>query len=498
MKKKFAQRQIPTLLGLAILLLSLAGGILAIGTGGGVFAPRATPQTTPKNIKTTNIKDNGFTVSFLTDEATTGFIKYGTSPTDLKFQASDDRDQLSGNVGQFSSHYITVRELQPQTTYYYTLGTASVPKFDNNGAPFTATTAPKGGVPTAAKTAYGNVLSPSGSPGEGSIVYMTLPGVAELSALVKASGSWAIPLSNARTADLSAYATIQPSDMTSIFAQGQLLSQTTQTQVPISETQPVKTLTLGGGSSAATSTETVSSTQSITNPSPTLAPSPVLDETTLAPAAAQVADTVDLTLDGQTTVETSQPIIKGTAPPNTIITIEVHSTTQITSQVTTDANGNFILPLSQGDTALEPGEHTVTVSYLDPTTGQQQTQTRTFVVSGTSVESQLLAQATTGQNSPYGSGNPFTIPSPSPSPIVTSTASASVSATPVATDEGRVAMPATNSAVPKSGSVGTTIALIGGGLILIVSGVWSFHQARPEHAAVDDAEFQLEDPSELA
>ncbi|NCN51000.1 MAG: hypothetical protein GW925_00935, partial [Candidatus Pacebacteria bacterium] len=43
-----------------------------------------------------------------------------------------------------------------------------------------------------------------------------------------------------------------------------------------------------------------------------------------------------------------------------------------------------------------------------------------------------------------------------------------------ATEEARVALPATDSAIPVSGSVGTTFALVFGGLFFIISGAWSF------------------------
>ena len=140
-RKKLFQRQIPTVLGMIILVIALGAGVLFMGDGLGVFAPRATPQTTPKNSKVTNVTDTGFTVSFLTDETTAGFIKYGTEEGSLKSQASDDRDQLSGSVGEYSLHHITVRGLQAATKYYYVMGTGSNAEFDKEGQPFEISTA---------------------------------------------------------------------------------------------------------------------------------------------------------------------------------------------------------------------------------------------------------------------------------------------------------------------------------------------------------------------
>jgi hypothetical protein len=502
MKRAFAQRQIPTLLGLGILIAALIGGTALIGVGGGVFAPRATPQTTPKNLRITNVKDTSFTVSFMTDEKTTGFIKYGKSESELKTQASDDRDQLTGNVTQYSSHYITVRDLDPNTDYFFTVGTASVPKFDNNGAAFTVKTAAKAGNPTAAKTAYGTVNTSSGTPADGAILYLSIEGVSELSALVKSSGSWAIPLSNARTTDLSNYANIEPTQSASIFVQGATLDQTTSAQAMVTNIQPAEALVLnsGGSSAAPTDTEVVNtelntvpsssptsqgSLTSFTNTSPSPIASPSGSPASASPSAtpavvlasptSQQADTVDMTVTEQQTVETDKPTITGKAAPNTVITIEVNSETQIVTQVRTDENGNFVLALSSGQTALEPGEHTVKITYTDPATGEQKTEVKTFYVAddgpglggGPQPSSALLAQATTSSPSPspFGTQNPFTISSPSP----TATVSASTSATP------RVAIPSTNSAIPKSGSVEITFMLIAAGLFMIVLGAWTYH-----------------------
>src|SRR5258708_6437487 len=113
MNKNWNQKRIPTLLGLGVLIVGLIAGIVFLGQGFGAFSPRATAQTTPKNIQISNITDNGFTVSFLTDDSTVSFVKYGTTATALNLQVSDDRDQISGTVSTYTTHYISLRELQP-------------------------------------------------------------------------------------------------------------------------------------------------------------------------------------------------------------------------------------------------------------------------------------------------------------------------------------------------------------------------------------------------
>lgn len=513
-QKSIFKRQIPTILGLSVLVVALVAGLLFFSQGTGVFAPRATPQTTPKNIKLSNVTDNSFTVSFLTDESTPGFIKYGTEADKLSSQSSDDRDQLSGSVGSFTLHHVTVRGLQPNTTYHYTLGTGSQAQFDNQGAPFTVKTSQRAGTPSAAKTIYGNVLNESGGPAEGSIVYVMIDGVGEMSSLVRGSGSWAIPLSNARAADGSGYAEITDDAALTITVQGPKATQTAQITSTVAAAQPVEAIAFGDNEtrvaapvtedftdypgedeeisndldaelasvdelgsddlSGGDELETTGTGGTEASPSPSVSPSPTLAASASAQPSASPSPSpttgtiVDLQKTTTQTVTTSQPTIKGKAVPNVVVNITVNSETQIIQQLTTNASGEFVLDISQLEKELEPGEHSVQYSYVDPTTGQTVTKTQKFMVSGTA--NQLAAATGTGgptsTNSavPYGSGNP--VPLGGATQSATATKSATVSA--------RTSQPSTSSGIPVSGSVGTTLALIIGGLFFTITGVWSF------------------------
>jgi hypothetical protein len=501
MKNKIGQKQIPTFLGIGVLIVSLIAAVGAMLGGPQVFAPRATPQTTPKKVKITNVRDTGFSVSFLTDESTTGFVKYGIAATALKSQAGDDRDQLSGNVGQFTAHHITLRDLQPDTQYFFTIGTTSNSQFNNNGVPFSIKTAKKAGNPSAAKTAYGTVMSASGNPAVGSIVYIQIDGVGELSALVKDSGSWAIPLSNARTVDGTQIAQISPTDTMTILVQGPEVAATASLSITIDKSQPVSTITLGQNSVSTESTsqtvdeataggtgevpnEDPSQLTDNTSPEVTAAPQPTAEATTgvggidssltqesplpVSTSAAEVAtqtpenDVIDISDTTHQVVTTQQPVITGLVPANVIVSIEVHSETEIKTQIQSDDTGSFTVDLAAlaANQNLEPGEHTVKISYKDPQTGKVVTETRTFTVEPKD-SSTLLALASP---QPFGTSNPF--------PISTSTPTSSASASPSA--KPRTILPATASALPVSGSVTTTFILIFSGIFFLLAGAWSY------------------------
>jgi hypothetical protein len=527
MRRSFFQKQIPTLLGISLLVVGLIVGVLFIGSGGSLnFAPRAAPQTTPKLVKVTNVGDTSFTVSFLTDEVSNGFVKYGTDANNLNKQASDDRDQLTGSVGQYTTHHITVRNLQPNTQYFYTLGTVSVPKFDNNGSPFTTKTGPKLGNTPAAKTAYGTV---TGTGIDGAIIYLQIAGAGELSTLVKNSSSWAIPLSTARTSDGSKYATIDPNGDATVTAQGQQVTNVIKIPAKVSELQPLPPITLTGSGTTSTDTSTNAMTTAVANnqgpnnansaamssinsgmnntpaetavmngPSttntavlPSLSPTATssdlttADMTTLPPTSALDTSTaqnpvVDVKEKGNIIVDDTQPTIVGTAPANATVSIVIHSSEAIAATAQADANGKYTVDLESLGKNLEPGQHTVTVTYKNAQ-GKTVTETKKFTVAETAKpaaqtpsttslntsatsDSTLLALAT-GTPQPYGTSNPYTIPSPTATPIpVISTPTPS----PVAT----------RSAVPVTGAVENTIALLIGGGLLIGVGILTSTKAR--------------------
>jgi hypothetical protein len=525
-QKKFMQKRIPTMIGLGVLIVALVAGTLLFSQGTGVFAPRATPQTTPKKIKITNVTDSGFTVSFLTDEATVGFVKYGTEQNKIKTQVGDDRDQLSGTVAKNKLHHITLRGLEPNTQYFFNLGTGSG-SFDNNNQPFSVKTAQRTGVPSAAKTVYGSVVTQTGKPADGAIVYLTVDGIGEMSSLVKSSGSWAIPLSNARKADGSGYAQIKDQDTLTIMVQGSAASLTSTVTTLVADAQPVANITLGESKNLADAKKTTVPSpvpSPIVSAPPTTTDSIDLSETEDGSQSAQTATAssstsktgglADLVTDDNAneatneaslnddqqasgsaniiteldleqaakeavTLETTQPVIKGKALPNVTVSIEINSQNQITQDVVADANGDFSLDLEQLKQELEPGEHTITYSYIDPDTGETITKTETFTVEDTS---QQLAQAdtssasggSTGDNYPYSSSNPY---SPDGDNAIGG-ASDSATLEDEASSSSRTSMPATDSAMPVSGNVGTTYTLILGGLFFILAGAWSWWVAR--------------------
>ena len=505
-KNPNTKKQIPTILGLVILIFSLGAGVLLFGNGTGVFAPRANAEGTPKNIRVSNLTDKTFTVSFYTDEETIAFVKYGKKGEKLSEQAADDRDQLSGIVKAYRLHHITIRGLDAGTEYEYILGTGS-DNFDNSGENYSIKTAVKPGTsPQNNQTVYGNIVMSDQTPAEGAIVYLYHENMGTMSTLVKSSGTWGLSLSNAFSTDGSNYANLTDDSKIQIKIQGIEPSVVTNWQTTIAEAQPVQELTLGAENTAVAvdektdseysdfvdkeellASESATANSSSSNSAelnlPTSTETSMIEESsssgTLGGLLEEelVATSVVLDLStveedqeaSATTVTTTQPVIKTTLPANTTVRVEIHSDTQIDQTLQTDENGELIIDVSSLGENLEPGEHTASYTYIDPITGEEVTKTYNFtvdpIVSETSTGTGgLLAAATITPTIPYGSGNPY-VPTMTP----TATPTAILTATPTAV--------ASTSAQYQAGSVGTTLMLLVIGFFFVGAGLWSYFLA---------------------
>jgi len=108
MKTKLSKIHFPTALGLFILLAAIGVGVYLVRTRTSSKAG-AEASLTPKQVRITNVTDTGFSVSWVTDKATTGVVKHGTETNSLKQQVLDDRDKLSGDAGDFEVHHVTAK-----------------------------------------------------------------------------------------------------------------------------------------------------------------------------------------------------------------------------------------------------------------------------------------------------------------------------------------------------------------------------------------------------
>lgn len=187
--------RMPTLVGLVVLLAGLGTGVLLIQKTQ-VFRAAASPTETPKDVRITNVANSSFTVSWTTSSKTRGFVAYGKT-AGLGHIAGEQKPKST-------QQHVSVGGLAPQTTYFFKVGSQDT-LYDNNGKPYQTKTAPLLPSRPEADIVYGKIVSASGAPKAGAVVYLTFPAASGLSTTTDSSGSWIIDLSGARTTDLSSF-----------------------------------------------------------------------------------------------------------------------------------------------------------------------------------------------------------------------------------------------------------------------------------------------------
>ncbi len=405
---------IPTILGLLIAIGGLTAGLWLL-KGPSSFGVRASGDEIPIDIRTTNITDNSLTVSWTTAKATSGFVKYN----DLV--VSDDRDQERGNVGNYFTHIISLRGLKSSTGYKIKIGSG---KSQSNEQ--IVTTGPTLRNPPPADVIYGQVNTLGGDPADGALVYAQIPGMVSQVALVKASGSWVIPLSLSRTSDLTSYAPYdRESTQITLFIQAGPLGTSTKL-LSLADARPVNPIILGQSTNPQ-----ISNVQSS---------SPTPETTPISKFSGSALNASVTTKESKIKLNSIKPVVTGVAPPNAVLKIEVNSSHQIQATVKTDKSGKFTYKIPEG---LEPGEHTITISTV--VDGVIQKVTKSFIV-------EAAAGTTT---IPNFTATPSAKLKPSPTPIP------------------RVAYPAETDQ-PESGNFEFSLFLLTLGAILISAGLFNF------------------------
>lgn len=331
------QRKIPTIIGLILTILLVIGVAVTTNQIQKVtrLFSKAEESLTPNNVTVGNITDVGFAVSWMTSQPTKGAIFYGKSESLGDGTASDDRD-LSSPDGKYPTHFVRVTGLLPETKYYFKIssGTSSF------GDPYSVTTGKKIEA-TPADPIFGKAFDASGNPASGAIAVWEAPGQTKIIALVKSDGGFVLPI---------------PKDAESETIT--ITGETGEKSVISCQTgldRPLPSAKLG--------TDADCKKPSTTN-------------TSAGFKVASPSGTLSTNITEGETVSTPLPTISGSAGPNKVIRIEVHSETVFSATVMADPAGNWSWT---PPASLAPGQHTVTLT-IQNSDGTIQTITRTFYV----------------------------------------------------------------------------------------------------------------------
>lgn len=326
-----------------------------------VFKSRASNSQDPQNVTMTNISDKSFTVTYQTELPSTGSISYGD---DKKLGESEleDLDKEKGSFSPKKIHSISVKKLMPSTKYYLTIISGSN-TFLDNGAPFEITTGPDISSASAKETIIkGKIVLPNGNVPPEALVYLNTKNSQLLSSTIMKDGGFNFSLKELRTSDLSSYINLNDNAIFTIVAtDGSLKS---NTLASLSKIGSVPIITLSNDYNFIQEVSPIASR-----------PAESLGFPSIAPLNGDSKPEIINPKENQSLTDL-KPQFRGTSLPNEKVEIIIHSTEEITTQVTADNNGNWTYKPSAN---LSPGIHTITIKTRD-SSGILTTIMRSFTV----------------------------------------------------------------------------------------------------------------------
>lgn len=461
-KNNILNRKLPRFFGVFVLLASVAT-IFWLSGNVVLFESKAALGNNPKNVEISNISEDSFTVSYITDESVSASISYGTN-NELGQVSFDVRG--SDEAANYRIHYLTVKSLTPDTKYFFSIRSGDE-VFQNDSTLYEVKTAqvfPKK-ESNATFTVSGKAIPEAGEASTEAIAYLRSEGSQLISTLLKQDGSYSFKLDNLLKKDLSGIFDVLASTKFDMVITDPTLKSNVSFFASLASPVPPVILSkdydfaLGSGfASTATATESAGVTGFPEVPEEGAAEEPVI-----------------LTPKSDEKLKDQKPLFEGKALPNSDVEITIQSNHEIITTVQTDENGNWEY---RPDTPLEPGEHTITVKTLSAS-GILQTLTRSFTVFAQG------SQFTEPSISPTRSVSPTTVPTAIPTQIPTTTPTSSpiptVASTPVIIVPTTLTSPIasespgiTTPPIPDSGSSAMLIGIIGvvlsigiGGLIFL-------------------------------
>jgi hypothetical protein len=392
--------KVPTFIAVFVLLVGVVAGIALIQSQQSVQTS-ASVEKAPYNVTVSNIQDDSFTVTWTTDTPTVGFILWGKDATPVTPAQS-----MGG--GSKEVHMVKVKSLEPSTEYLFTI-TSGGTEYKDSGKPWGVSTGPGLGMPEKSKVISGSVEDKDGEPVPFAVVTVSAEGMTTLTAMTSSTGSWVVPLSLARTPDLTEYANISDNKLEITVLTGNQGKATAVVHANVEGTLPP--IVIGHSHDFTNLTSVVDRS----SPEAQLAlPDGEVEK------VQGISDSSVVTLesvDNGEVVFTAIPEFFGDGPPGSEISITVHSDpVSGTAQVKDDGQWEWAPPKT-----LENGLHNITLEWID-TQGIVHTLTRSFIV-----------QAQEGEPAFESTPSGTTSASASPRPTATATARPTASPSPRAT-----------------------------------------------------------------
>lgn len=414
------EKKIPTILGLIILLLSIAAGIYLTKSPVSLGS-RAGEDCRPLDPQISNITNKSFAVSFLT-------------PIDCLVNLHLNNQLVSDSQASASkTHYFQVDNLKQNTQYNFEIISGGK-TYTSSKYSLKTGQSPKSDTPTS-NLAWGKVYTPDQKPAQNAIIFLNVDHSQPLSTRVNEQGYWNISLANSFNQTLDDWF-VPPANSYEQIIVFYDDGSTTVLNWNTSKNNPVPDIIIGQNEFS----------QDSSSPQGSL------------PSVPDGTSSIDLTLKNPSegeTLTTQKPDFFGTAPLGADITIKVESDQVFESQISPQTDGTWNWSPPQN---LEPGEHTVTLTATNPQTGLVDTIVRKFTVLAADTSQPAFSASSSG-----------TLPTSTPKPTTTMASSPTSTPQPTSTPiPTQIVQPTIRPTMPVSGSPAPTIILATFGVLLVI------------------------------
>jgi len=187
----------------------------------------STSETAISGILVTNVTENSFSIVWSSADSEEGSVLWGTTAGNLTGEARDSRDSMLSR-SPYYVHHVSVGNLIPETTYYYTLKSGTT-EYANSGIPYQITLPATEDSPPEFYSLFGEV---SGTGASDSVVYgkiTTSSGSSSyVSSAVDDSGTWTLSIGGIRSQNYAGYFSYTDADslVLNVRAQGNEESET--------------------------------------------------------------------------------------------------------------------------------------------------------------------------------------------------------------------------------------------------------------------------------
>ena len=140
-----------------------------------------------------NVSPTQVGVFWEVDTKDTGWIVYGKTPNSLKNIARDERD-IQQDTSKRRYHFALMRNLDPNTTYYYRIVSDSALISAPDGEAFEASTSKDSNSRSTLSPIYGMAIETNGEPAQDAFAMLIVNNAHPIITLTTHTGEWLIPL----------------------------------------------------------------------------------------------------------------------------------------------------------------------------------------------------------------------------------------------------------------------------------------------------------------